>query len=241
MDRGTRALTSHDGSPASGSLATSRRGAWPRWSRSGSSGATAAYGPAPTERPHAPADGQRTPVQPGGVTPPHHHETPVSSEPRATGAWLVELAKRARHIGLWLIAITQQRSDLASREGRALLDNSTIQLFLRNGPHDIAHIAEALHLSTEEVAQISRLVTEKHSHAEAYLVNGERGRGGVTIRLGSHAYWLATSDPVVDVPWRELALEESGAADARDPVQLSDAAFRALDLLADPEWQTQPR
>jgi hypothetical protein len=41
---------------------------------------------------------------------------------RATGAWLVELAKRARHIGLWLIAIIQQRSDLASREGRTLLD-----------------------------------------------------------------------------------------------------------------------
>ena len=105
------------------------------------------------------------------------------------------------------MAITQQRSDLASREGRALLGNSTIQLFLRNGPDDVAHVAEALKLSGEEVAQITRLVTEKRSKAEAYLVNGERGRGGVTIRLGSHAYWLATSEPVVDVPWRELALE----------------------------------
>lgn len=158
---------------------------------------------------------------------------------RATGAWLVELAKRARHIGLWLIAITQQRSDLASREGRALLDNSTIQLFLRNGPDDVAHVAQALHLSAEEVAQITRLVTEKHSHAEAYFVNGERGRGGVTIRLGSHAYWLATSDPVVDVPWRQLALEQAGAADAHDETEASDAAFRALDLLADPEWQRE--
>ena len=156
---------------------------------------------------------------------------------RATGAWLVELAKRARHIGLWLIAITQQRSDLASREGRALLDNSTIQLFLRNGPDDVAHIAEALKLSGEEVAQITRLVTEKRSHAEAYFVNGERGRGGITIRLGSHAYWLATSDPVVDVPWREAALADAGGADAADERELSHAAFRALDLLGDPAWQ----
>ncbi len=153
---------------------------------------------------------------------------------RATGAWLVELAKRARHIGLWLIAITQQRSDLATREGRALLDNSTIQLFLRNGPDDVAHVAEALKLSQEEVAQITRLVTEKRSHAEAYLVNGERGRGGITIRLGSHAYWLATSDPVVDVPWREL--EDAGAADATNATELSAASFRALQLLADPGW-----
>lgn len=156
---------------------------------------------------------------------------------KATGAWLVELAKRARHIGLWLIAITQQRSDLASADGRALLDNSTIQLFLRNGPDDIAHVAEALNLSEEEVAQITRLVTEKQSHAEAYLVNGERGRGGVTIRLGSAAYWLATSDPVVDVPWRALALEHAGVSEARDERDLSVAAFRAVELLGDPEWE----
>jgi hypothetical protein len=156
---------------------------------------------------------------------------------KATGAWLVELAKRARHIGLWLIAITQQRSDLQSREGRALLDNSTIQLFLRNGADDVAHIAEVLHLSDEEVVRITRLVTEKHSHAEAYLVNGERGRGGITIRLGPGAYWLGTSDPVVDVPWRELALEEAALAHARDEKEVSDAAFAALDLLVDAEWQ----
>ena len=155
---------------------------------------------------------------------------------KATGAWLVELAKRARHIGLWLIAITQQRSDLASREGRALLDNSTMQLFLRNGADDVAHIADALHLSAEEVAQITHLVTEKGSRAGAYLVNGERGRGGITIRLGSRAYWLATSDPVTDVPWRELALEHAGGADTDDERDRSTIAFDALDLLADPTW-----
>lgn len=63
----------------------------------------------------------------------------------------------------------------------------------------MTHVAQALHLSTEEVNQISRLVTEKRSHAQAYVVNGERGRGTVAIRLGPHLYWLATSDPVNDV------------------------------------------
>jgi hypothetical protein len=157
-------------------------------------------------------------------------------ERRATGAWVNELVKRARHIGLWFIAITQQRADLAGPQGRALLDNSTIQLFLRNGADDVAHVAEALHLSGEEVDQISRLVTEKRSHAQAYVINGERGRGTVAIRLGSHVYWLATSDPVVDVPWRELALQHAGFHDAPDEIEASTAAFRALDLLADPEW-----
>jgi hypothetical protein len=157
-------------------------------------------------------------------------------ERKATGAWVNELVKRARHIGLWFVAITQQRSDLAGAQGRALLDNSTIQLFLRNGPDDVEHIARALHLSPEEVDQISRLTTEKGSHAQAYVVNGERGRGAVTIRLGSEVYWLATSDPVDDVPWRELALDEAGFNDAADHVTRSEAAFSALEKLADPTW-----
>jgi len=162
-------------------------------------------------------------------------------ERRATGAWVNELAKRARHIGLWLVAITQQRSDLAGPQGRALLDNSTIQIFLRNGPDDIAHIAQALHLSPEEVDQISRLTTEKGSHAQAYIINGERGRGAVTIRLGSDIYWLATSDPLTDVPTRELALDEAGFNRVDDEIHRSSEAFRALELLGDHAWQRTTR
>ena len=153
-------------------------------------------------------------------------------ERRATGGWVVELAKRARHIGLWFIAITQQRSDLATTQGRALLDNSTIQLLLRNGADDLAHLTEALNLAPEEAAQVARLTTEKGSHAQAYLLNGERGRGTVTLRHGPELYWLATSDPVRDVPRREQALRAAGFHDAEDEVSRSRAAFAALRALA---------
>jgi hypothetical protein len=107
---------------------------------------------------------------------------------------------------------------------------------MRNGPGDIAHVAAVGRLAPEEVEQISSLTTEKGSHAQAYVVNGERGRGAVTIRLGPRLYWIATSDPIVDVPWRELALQEAGFHDATTDVERSEAAFRALDLLADPDW-----
>jgi len=157
-------------------------------------------------------------------------------ERRATGAWVNELVKRARHIGLWFIAITQQRGDLAGPQGRALLDNSTLQLFLRNGPDDVAHVAQALRLGPEEVDQISRLVTEKRSHAQAYVINGQRGKGTVAIRLGSSIYWTATSDPVNDLPWRQLALEHAGFHTAQDPIGRAAAAFQALELLADPAF-----
>ena len=158
------------------------------------------------------------------------------TERRATGTWVNELFRRARHIGLWPIAITQQRSDLATEHGRALLDNSTIQIYMRNGPDDIAHVAAAGRLSPEEVEQVSSLTTEKGSHAQAYVVNGERGRGAVTIRLGSRLYWVATSDPLVDLPWRALALQEAGFDAATTDAERSAAAFRALELLVDPQW-----
>ena len=155
---------------------------------------------------------------------------------RVTGGWVNELVRRARHIGLWFVAITQQRSDLAGAEGRALLDNATIQIFHRNGPQDLGHLVDAERLSPEEVDQISRLVTEKGVLAQAYVVNGERGRGAVAIRLGAPLYWLATSDPHADVPLRELALEQAGLPAATNDVEASRAAFRALELLDDPAW-----
>lgn len=138
----------------------------------------------------------------------------------ATGAWINSQARRARHIGLWLVAITQQRADLAGEHGRALLDNSTMQLFLRQGPDDIAHVAQALSLTREEVAMISGLRTEKGAFAQAYLINGRRGRGTVSIRLGPELYWIASSDPHLDGPRRRQALGASGG----DP-------WAALDLL----------
>ena len=105
-----------------------------------------------------------------------------------------------------------------------------------NGRQQLAHLVDGQRLSHEEADQITRLVTEKRSHAQAYVVNGERGRGAVTIRLGGRVYWLASSDPVVDVPWRELALQQAGCSAATDDVEAAEAAFLALDLLADPDW-----
>ena len=159
---------------------------------------------------------------------------------RATREWVVEQAKRARHIGQWLIAISQSREDLAGEEARALLVNSSMQLLLRQGSDDLEGITDALRLGGEEVAQIEQLVTEKRAFAQAYLINGERGRGTLSIRLGSHVYWLCTSDPHGDLPVRERALQQ---ADFYHPshteIERAEAAWAALDLVADPAWHRQ--
>ena len=130
-------------------------------------------------------------------------------ERRATGAWINELTRRARHLGLFLVCVTQQRSDLAGPWGKALLDNSTMQLFLRQSPGELAYLRDALKLTDAEVAQIAHLKTDKRRAAQAFLINGTRGRGTVSVRLGPRAYWICTSDPIADVPEREASLSEA--------------------------------
>ena len=151
------------------------------------------------------------------------------TERRATGAWLNEQARRARHAGLFLVCVTQQRSDLAGPWGKALLDNSTMQLLLRQSPDELAYLRDALKLTDAEVEIVAHLRTDKRRAAQAYFINGTRGRGVVSVRLGPRAYWIATSEPIEDVPARERALREAGG----DP-------WAALDLLAGVDGEAAP-
>ena len=76
-------------------------------------------------------------------------------ERRATGEWVNEIARRSRHLGLFLVAISQQLSDFAGPYGKALLRNSTQQLFLRQSPDELAYIKDAARLSDAEVRAIA--------------------------------------------------------------------------------------
>ena len=80
---------------------------------------------------------------------------------RETGEYANDLARRARHIGLFLIVISQQMSDFDDEYGRALIRNSTMQLLLAQHPHELPRLKEALHLSDQEAAIIGQLKTVK--------------------------------------------------------------------------------
>src|SRR4051794_11845098 len=145
----------------------------------------------------------------------------------ATGGRVNEIARRSRHLGLFLVAISQQLSDFAGPYGRALLRNSTQQLFLRQSPDELAYIQDAVRLSDAEVKAIGRLKTVKRSYSQAYWINGTRGRGTIALRVGPTEYGLASSHPVNDLPRRTQALEAAGGD-----------AWRALDQLAAAGWDT---
>jgi TraG P-loop domain len=126
---------------------------------------------------------------------------------RETGEYANDLARRARHIGLFLIVISQQMSDFDGEYGRALLRNSTLQLLLAQHPHELPRLKEALDLTDQEAAIVAQLRTVKGQYAQMLWINGERGRAKVSLPVGPLEYWMYTSDPLRDAPAREAAIE----------------------------------
>ena len=152
---------------------------------------------------------------------------------KATAAQVAEKARRGRHIGLWTVAITQNRSDLSGPNAKALLDNTTMHLnFGHDSADEIDLMARDMGLARSEAAQIKTLTREKGAYAQSYFINGSRGRGVVVMRPASHTYWTATSDPD-DTPRRALAVQQAARARGRDSYA---ARWDALELLADPAW-----
>jgi TraG P-loop domain len=112
-----------------------------------------------------------------------------------TGEYANDLARRARHLGLALIVMSQQLSDFDTDYGRALVRNSAQQLLLAQNPQEIPFIAETVELSEREAAELGRLKTIKGRHAQMLWLNGSRGHGKVALRVGPTEYWAFTSDP----------------------------------------------
>ena len=101
-----------------------------------------------------------------------------------TGEYANDLARRARHLGLALIVMSQQLSDFNTEHGKALVRNSAQQLLLAQNPQEIPFIAETVELSEREAAELGRLKTIKGRHAQMLWLNGARGHGKVALRVG---------------------------------------------------------
>jgi hypothetical protein len=123
-----------------------------------------------------------------------------------TGEYANDLALRARHLGLVLAVCFQQLSQADTEHGHALLRNSTLQLLLAQHPSELAFMQRALRLTDEEREIVGRLETVKGSHAQMLWINGTRGRGRVSVRVGPTEYWAFTSDQGRDVPARDAAV-----------------------------------
>jgi hypothetical protein len=136
-----------------------------------------------------------------------------------TGAYANNLARRARHLGLTLIVMSQQLSDFDTEHGVALLGNSSQQLLLAQNPKEIPFIQDAVQLSDREAEELHRLKTVKGRHAQMLWLNGTRGHGKVALRVGPTEYWAYTSDP------SEVAIREAEIAKQHGNVWAAIAAL----------------
>src|SRR4051812_13083843 len=86
--------------------------------------------------------------------------------------------------------------------------NPTIQILLPKTPRELAFMHPPLKLSDENRDLLARLKTVKGSHAQMLWINGTRGRGRVSARVGPLEYWAFTSDQGRDTPRRQAALRD---------------------------------
>jgi len=126
-----------------------------------------------------------------------------------TGEFANDLARRARHLGLNLIVMSQHLSDFDTDYGIALLQNSTQQLLLAQEPKEIPFVQDTLKLTDQEATQLSRLKTVKGRHAQMLWLNGTRGHGRVALRVGPTEYWAYTSEPT-EVAIRDQEIANHG-------------------------------
>jgi TraG P-loop domain len=125
-----------------------------------------------------------------------------------TGMYANDLARRARHLGLFLIVMSQHLSDFETEHGLALLRNASMQMLLSQPPEELPFLQDALRLSSEEAAMLGRLRTVKGVFSQIFWINGARGRGQVALRVGPTEYWFCTSDPIRDAPLRDRAIAD---------------------------------
>jgi hypothetical protein len=125
----------------------------------------------------------------------------------AAGVYLANLARRARHLGLLLIVISQAFSDLNSEHGMPLLVNHAITIFLKQvSRHELAFTEEAFGLTAEQTRIVGNLQTVDGRYAELFWMNGSRGMGRARFTVGPTEYWAYTNEPLNDIPAREAAI-----------------------------------
>jgi hypothetical protein len=127
------------------------------------------------------------------------------------GVHVAVLARQARHIGLFLLILSQQFSDLGTEHGLPLLRNCSMAMLLRQDDEkELLFTQQALGLPAEQASIIQNLRTVKGRYSEFFWANGARGMGKLRLPVGPTEYWMFTSEPLTDVPMRDAMIAAHG-------------------------------
>jgi hypothetical protein len=123
------------------------------------------------------------------------------------GVYLADLARRARHLGLLLIIITQALSDLRTEHALALLVNYAMAVLLKQRSRkELTFAREEVGLTAEQAAIVGNLETIDGRFAELLWLNGSRGAGRMCFPVGATEYWAFTSEELHDTPARDAMI-----------------------------------
>ena len=130
---------------------------------------------------------------------------------RFTGgrAFLLELAKRSRHLGLMVLMATQQINDfLGQPEAAQFLKSAATTTIFKQSSTDLPLLQPLLELNAMETNILSGLFQERGRFSQAFFISGDK-KNTIYIRPDAVLRWIATSEPTYDVPARNKAIEES--------------------------------
>lgn len=144
-----------------------------------------------------------------GATWVHIDEAAGQVDNAASGKQLNFFGRKSRHLGLKLSLSTQRLADFDTPWGRSLLSSASEQHYLSQRPRDFPILEELAGLSPHEIELIRNYVgMARGFESRFYWIYGER-RGLAALRVGTGAYWAATSHPL-ERPLRERALRAAG-------------------------------
>jgi hypothetical protein len=155
-------------------------------------------------------------------------ETWKATQHPVAGEYMNEIGRRSRHLGLFLAAVSQHLQDYDTPHGRAFLRSATMRVFFQQSEDELRFVQESVGLADNAVKLIKRLRTAKGRYARAYLMNGPRGEGEVSVLFGRMMYWLTTSEPTRDVPLRNSVLARQMEAHGGDQHAAAWATLKEL-------------
>jgi hypothetical protein len=122
--------------------------------------------------------------------------------------FLLNLAKRSRHLGLMVLTATQQIGDfLHNAEAAAVIQNAASTTLFSQAATDMPHFKRLLNLTDREAQIITTLHQERGKYSQAFVILGEQ-KNTVYVRADKILRWIATSEPTYDVPAKNAEIEK---------------------------------
>jgi len=124
--------------------------------------------------------------------------------------YLLNLAKRSRHLGLMVMSATQQIGDFLNKpESAQILKSAATITIFKQSSTDLEHLQNIFELNDREKQILSSLHQVRGKYSQALMIIGEH-KNTLNIRADAMARWICTSEPTYDTPKRNKALEKTG-------------------------------